>query len=65
MEFIFGSTQLIKGFELGLAELSSGDIAEIGIRSDHGYGKRGQAHDVAPNEDLFFKVEVHEVDKPD
>ncbi len=38
MEFIMGEKHFIKGFEMALPQLCSGEIAEIGVRADHAYG---------------------------
>lgn len=57
-EFGLGQQQVIRGWDLGIAELGVGDKATLLIPSNLGYGPRGAGQRIPPNAILKFEVEL-------
>lgn len=55
-----GKSSLIRGLEIGLREVRSGDVATLTVGSRYAYGKDG-APDIPPDADLRFEIEVLDV----
>lgn len=47
---------MIKGWDLGVATMKKGEIADFKIRSDYGYGESGSMPKIPPNATLNFEV---------
>ncbi|CAJ0590367.1 unnamed protein product [Cylicocyclus nassatus] len=56
--FLLGREQVIKGWDLGVATMKRGEIADFKIRSDYGYGESGSMPKIPPNATLNFEVEL-------
>ena len=52
---------VIKGWSQGLVGMKAGGVRLLGIPSDLGYGAQGQGADIAPDEALWFVVDVKSV----
>ncbi|KAE9416715.1 hypothetical protein Angca_004347 [Angiostrongylus cantonensis] len=57
-EFLLGREQVIKGWDLGVATMKKGEIADFKIRSDYAYGDKGSMPKIPPNATLNFEVEL-------
>lgn len=53
-----GMGGVVKGFEEGIRQLSLGGKGKVFIPSILGYGVRGKAPDIQPNENLVFELEI-------
>lgn len=63
--FTIGEKQVITGWELGLASMKVGEVAEFYIGSEFGYGAGGGGP-IPPNADLVFEIELlHKGPEPD
>lgn len=58
-EFVFGTGQVIQGWEMGLEGMKIGGIRTITIPPEYGYGAN-QAGPIPPNSTLVFTVELLE-----
>lgn len=58
MNFTFGSGGLIKGFEMGVANLHENDSATIFIPSIYGYGGNAQGDAIPANSILLFGLDI-------
>jgi FK506-binding protein 1 len=56
--FRLGVGQVIKGWDLGVASMSQGEIARFTIPSEFGYGPRGAPPSIPPNATLIFDVQL-------
>ncbi len=56
--FALGQSQVIKGWDEGIAKLKIGTKAILKIPAELGYGSRGAGGVIPPNATLFFEVEV-------
>jgi hypothetical protein len=57
-EFPLGQGRVIKGWDLGIAELPVGTRAILWIPADLGYGSRGAGGVIKPGATLLFEVEL-------
>lgn len=57
-DFLLGREQVIKGWDLGVATMKKGEIANFVIRSDYGYGESGSLPKIPPDATLNFEVEL-------
>nr|UWK01889.1 FK506 binding protein [Locusta migratoria manilensis] len=56
--FTLGAGHVIKGWDVGVASMCKGEIAELLIQPDFAYGERGSPGSIPPNAVLKFKVEL-------
>ena len=54
----FAPNQVIKGWTEILLKMVEGDIWEVVIPSDLGYGSRGTGHDIKGGDTLIFKINL-------
>ncbi|VDO36702.1 unnamed protein product [Haemonchus placei] len=57
-EFLLSRGQVIRGWDIGVATMKKGEIADFKIRSDYGYGESGSMPKIPPNATLNFEVEL-------
>ena len=57
----FALNQVIKGWTEGMKLIGKGGRIHLWIPAELAYGERGAGQDIAPNEALFFDVELLEV----
>lgn len=58
IKFHLGSGQVIKGWDLGIAEMRVGEKGVLTIAPEHGYGERGAGDVIPGNATLVFEVEL-------
>lgn len=63
LEFALGTGQVISGWDKGLVGMKVGEIRQLTIPYEMGYGVRGMGP-IPPRSDLFFEVELIEAQKP-
>jgi hypothetical protein len=51
-------SEVIRGFDHGVAGMKIGEKRVLDVPSSFGYGKRGSLPEVGPNEDLVFEIEL-------
>ena len=56
-EFQLGANQVIKGWDLGVPCMLEGELRELIIEGDLGYGSSG-AGEIPPNATLLFEIEL-------
>lgn len=56
--FTLGAGEVIKGWDIGVASMTLGEISEFIISPEYGYGSRGAGSDIPPNATLVFKVQL-------
>jgi FKBP-type peptidyl-prolyl cis-trans isomerase FkpA len=57
----FPLNQMIPGFEIGLRMMQEGDVFLFKIPSELAYGRKGSPPVIAPDETLFFTVELLQI----
>lgn len=57
-EFLLGKDQVIKGWDIGVATMRQGEIAEFTIASEYGYGSTGSPPKIPGGATLIFEVEL-------
>jgi len=61
IEFPLGQGRVIKGWDIGISKLKTGEKARLIIASELGYGSKGYQKAIPPNASLYFDVELLEV----
>ena len=56
-EFRLGAGEVIKGWDVGVAKMTLGEVAELEIGPSYGYGQRGVGP-IPGNAVLYFEVEL-------
>ncbi|CAD6189648.1 unnamed protein product [Caenorhabditis auriculariae] len=57
-DFLLGRSQVIKGWDVGVATMTKGEKAVFTIRSDYGYGDAGSPPKIPGGATLIFEVEL-------
>lgn len=57
----FNASQVIPGFSEGIMQIGEGGKATLYIPSNLGYGPRGAAPVIGPNENLIFEIELLQI----
>ncbi|KAK5583111.1 hypothetical protein RB653_004701 [Dictyostelium firmibasis] len=60
--FVLGEGKVIKGWEEGVLNKKEGDLFELTLSPEYGYGSRGVGP-IPGNSTLYFEVELLKVDK--
>jgi peptidylprolyl isomerase len=60
-QFVFGTGRVIKGWDQGLIGMKEGGKRDLYVPAHLAYGDRQIGSIIAPNSNLFFKVELFEV----
>ena len=57
-QFSLGANQVIKGWDQGVEGMAIGEVRELIIAPDMGYGERGAGNVIPPGATLVFEVEL-------
>lgn len=57
-EFILGAGQVIRGWEEALAQMSKGQLVQITLSPEYGYGQAGFPPSIPGNTVLIFEIEL-------
>lgn len=56
--FPLGAGRVIKGWDMGVADMQIGEVRELTIAPEMGYGDRGAGNVIPPGATLVFEVEL-------
>lgn len=62
--FTLGVGQVIRGWDIGVASMRQGELAELTCRAEYAYGKAGSPPTIPANATLMFQVELLSFDRP-
>lgn len=62
-EFPLGAGRVIRGWDLGVAGMQIGEVRELRIAPELGYGDRGAGNAIPPGATLLFEVELVSFDR--
>jgi FKBP-type peptidyl-prolyl cis-trans isomerase FkpA len=57
-QFVLGAGRVIKGWDQGVEGMAIGEVRELIIAPDMGYGERGAGNVIPPGATLVFEVEL-------
>eukprot|EP00892_Ulva_mutabilis_P008035 jgi/Ulvmu1/5603/UM023_0140.1 len=57
-EFTLGHSQVIKGWDVGVATMKKGEKVQLKLRHDYAYGESGSPPKIPPGATLLFEVEL-------
>ena len=60
--FVLGKGQVIRGWDLAMATMRVGEVAQLEVRHDHGYGESGLPPKIPAHALLLFEIELLAVD---
>jgi FKBP-type peptidyl-prolyl cis-trans isomerase len=60
-QFLLGAGRVIKGWDQGVAGMAIGEVRELTIAPEMGYGARGAGNVIPPGATLVFEVELFEL----
>ncbi len=63
-QFQLGAGQVIKGWDLGVPCMLEGEIRELVVASELGYGASGRGSAIPPNTPLIFTIELVKLTAP-
>lgn len=58
LTFVLGENKVIKGWEMGVLGMKTGEKRRLTIPSTLAYGKKGRPPVIGPNETLIFDIEL-------
>jgi len=63
-QFPLGAGRVIKGWDQGVAGMQIGEVRELTIAPEMGYGDRGAGNVIPPGATLIFEVELFALEGP-
>lgn len=63
--FNLGKGEVIKGWDVGVATMKKGEVAQFTIKSEYGYGETGSPPKIPGGATLIFEVELFDFEGED
>jgi peptidylprolyl isomerase len=57
-KFVLGEGSVIQGWEIAVASMKKGEIAEVVLAYNYAYGERGMGDKIPPKSTLIFEIEL-------